>query len=160
MSWLDISLIVFLSISILMGLWQGLIRSIFSMAGFVVGLWLAARFYRDLAAILSFIPQGSIAKAAAFILILIAVSIAAALLAWIIRSMVHAVMLGWVDHLGGAVFGFLLGAYFLSGILAFVERFSLFGLEEIVRNSALAQWLLSLPIISSLVASTTLPPLN
>lgn len=127
------------------------------MAGFVLGLILAAGFYRDLAAILSFIPQETIAKIVAFMLILFAVSLAAALLAWIIKSIVHAVMLGWLDHLGGAVFGFLLGAYFLGGSLAFIVRFSLLGLEETIRNSPLAQWLLSLPFISPLIASTPLP---
>lgn len=136
-----------------------MIRSLFSMAGFVLGLILAARFYRDVASILSFIPQETVVKIASFMLILIAVSLAAALLAWIVRSIIHAVMLGWIDHLGGAVFGFLLGAYFLGGFLAFAMRFSLLGLEETIRNSTLAQWLFNLPFISPLAASTPLPGL-
>ncbi len=139
------------------GLKQGLIRTLFSMAGFVLGLILAAAFFRGLAGVLSFIPNETIAKVAAFLLILFVVSLAAALLAWIIRSVVHAVMLGWLDHLGGAVFGFLLGAYFLGGALAFAVRFSLLGLEETIGNSFLAQWLLNLPFIVSLPTNTPLP---
>jgi len=127
------------------------------MAGFVLGLILAAAFFRGLAGVLSFIPNETIAKVAAFLLILFVVSLAAALLAWIIRSVVHAVMLGWLDHLGGAVFGFLLGAYFLGGALAFAVRFSLLGLEKTIGNSFLAQWLLNLPFIVSLPTNTPLP---
>lgn len=130
------------------------------MAGFVLGLALAARYYRNLAGILSFIPQETIAKVTAFLLILLAVSLAAGLLAWIVKSAVHAVMLGWMDHLGGAVFGFLAGAYFLGGILAFIVRFSVLGLEQTVNSSALAQVLLNLPFISPLVSSAPLPQLH
>jgi len=143
-----------------MGLKQGLISSLFSMAGFVLGLALAARYYRNLAGILSFIPQETIAKVTAFLLILLAVSLAAGLLAWIAKIAVHAVMLGWLDHLGGAVFGFISGAYFLGGILAFVVRFSALGLEQTINSSALAQVLLNLPFISPLVSSTPLPQLH
>ncbi|MDO8636712.1 MAG: CvpA family protein, partial [Dehalococcoidia bacterium] len=152
MDWLDIVIIALLFFSVIMGLKQGLISSLLSMAGFVLGLALAARYYSVLAGKLSFIPQETIAKVTAFLLILFAVSLAAGLLAWIAKSAVHAVMLGWLDHLGGAVFGFISGAYFLGGILAVVVRFSVLGLERTINSSALAQVLLSLPFISSLLA--------
>lgn len=124
----------------------------------MLGLWLAARYNRDLAGLLSFIPQETIARVSAFVIIVLAASVAGALIAWIIRSAVHAIMLGWVDHLGGAVFGFLLGAYFLGGVLAFITRFSLLGLQPTVNHSPLAHWLVSLPFMGSLASIAPIPP--
>ena len=160
MNWLDIFLIAILFFSVIMGLKQGLISSLLSMAGFVLGLALAARYYRVLAGILSFIPQETVAKVTAFLLILFAVSLVAGLVAWIAKSAVHAVMLGWLDHLGGAIFGFISGAYFLGVILAFVVRFSVLGLQQTINSSALAHVLLSLPFIRPLLTSASLPQLN
>lgn len=128
------------------------------MVGLVVGLWLAGKYYRDLASVLAFIPQQTIARVAGFLLILFAVFLIAAVLSKIIKSIIHAILLGWVDHLGGAVFGFVVGAYFLGGVLAFIVRFSLFGLGEMVKSSPLAQWVLGLPFISRLPSGPPAPP--
>ena len=60
----------------------------------------------------------------AFIFILLVVMGIAALIAWFLRSLIKAIMLGWVDKIGGAVLGLILGALSISAILAIIAKVS------------------------------------
>jgi membrane protein required for colicin V production len=48
----------------------------------------------------------------------------AALIAHLLRSLIKAIMLGWIDRLGGAVLGLILGALSVSAILAIVVKYT------------------------------------
>jgi len=150
MNWLDIVIIVLIGISTLSGLKIGLIKELLSLAGLILGIILAGRYYTDLAGRLTFIPQENLAKIAAFAIILIGVMLIAGILAAILKSLVAAVMLGWIDHLGGAVLGFLLGAIFCSVFLAIWAKF--LGTGGPIAESSLALVLLDkLPMILALL---------
>ncbi len=151
MHWLDIVLIIALIIPIFTGLKQGLIKAALSLAGLIVGVVLASNFYEPLSKMLGFIPQEAVANIVAFILILAAVMIIASVLAALLKFTARAVMLGWVDHLGGAIFGFLLGAILWSALLAIWVKF--FG-TGLVTESVLAGVLLDkFPLILALLPS-------
>jgi len=150
MNWLDIVILVIIVISILIGLKVGIIKALLSVAGVVVGVILAGRYYVVFAEHLTFIAQPSLAKIVAFAIILIGVMVIAAVLALLIRWAVSAVMLGWVNRLGGAVFGLVLGAIFCSALLAIWVKFV--GITEPVSESTLAVLLLdSLPMVLALL---------
>jgi len=150
MSWLDIVVLVIIVFATLIGLKVGLIKALLSIVGVVVGVILAGRYYAVLAEHLTFISQPSLAKIAAFAIILIVVMIIAAVLASLIKWAVSAVMLGWVNRLGGAVFGLVLGAIFCGALLSMWVKFV--GISGPIQDSALAALLLdSFPMVLALL---------
>ena len=150
MSWLDIVIIVAIAITTLIGLKSGIIKAVLSLAGLIVGVILAGRFYVPLSEQLTFIPQAAVAKAVAFAIILIGVMVIAAVLAGLLKWVASVVMLGWVNRVGGAVFGLVLGAVLCSALLALWVKF--LGAGEVITNSSLAAILLSrFPLVLSLL---------
>lgn len=150
MNWLDIVILIIIIIPTLIGLKVGIIKALVTIIGVVVGVILAGRYYVVLAEHLTFISQASLAKIAAFAIILIVVMIIAAVLASLIKWAVSAVMLGWVNRLGGAIFGFLLGAIFCGALLTIWVKFV--GMSEPVSESGLAALLLDgFPMVLALL---------
>jgi membrane protein required for colicin V production len=152
MNWLDIIIIVVLIGSAVGGLFSGLIRTVFSLAGLVIGVVLAGRFYTALAGHLGFISSEKVASIVAFIIIFLAVMIIAALLGVLFTRLVSAILLGWINRLAGAVLGAILGALFIAAILAIWAKYSS-GIGAIP-DSALAPILLQyFPAVLSLLPS-------
>ena len=151
MNWLDIVILVILVINVFVGLRIGIIKAVLSMVGVIVGVILAGRFYVPLGEQLTFIQQAGVANIVAFIIILVGAMAVASILAALLKRTVSAVMLGWVNYLGGAVFGLVLGAVFCSALLATWVKF--FG-SGLVTESFLAGVLLDkFPMILALLPS-------
>ena len=150
MHWLDIVILVIMATSAFLGLRIGIIKAILSLAGLIVGIILAGRFYSPLAEQLSFIPQAGVAEVVAFAIILIVVMVIAVVLARLLKWAASAMMLGWVNHLGGAVFGFFLAAILCGALLALWVKF--LGASGTITQSGLADILLDrFPIILGLL---------
>ncbi len=148
---LDIVIIVALIIPVFTGLKQGLIKAALSLAGLIVGVILASNFYQQLGGIMGFISNEDIANVTAFIIILVVVMIIANVAVILLKFTAKVAMLGWVDRLGGAIFGFLMGAIFMGALLATFVKF--FG-SELVTESFLAAILLDkLPLVLGLLPS-------
>ena len=150
MNWLDIVILVALAIAAVMGLKMGLIKAVLLLAGIIVGVVLAGHFSGPLGERLTFISSEGVAKVVAFAVIMLAVlavaAIAAALLTWAAKV----VMLGWVNRLGGAVAGLLLGALFCGALLTMWVYF--LGMAEVIAESAIATILLDrLPMVLALL---------
>ena len=124
MNWLDIVILLALAVPTFIGLKQGIIKAAMSLAGVIVGAILASNFSEELGGALGFIDNPDIASIVAYVIILVAVMVIASVLAKVLKFTVKAVMLGWVDRLGGAVFGFLIGALFMGALLAAIVNFS------------------------------------
>ena len=151
MHWLDILLIVVLIIPVFIGLKQGVIKAALSLAGLIIGVVLASNFYGPFAKVLGFIANEDVANIVAFILILAAVMVITIVLARLLKFIASVTMLGWIDHVGGAIFGFLMGAIFWSALLAVWVKF--FG-TVLVTESFLAEALLDkFPLILGLLPS-------
>ncbi len=151
MNGLDIIILAGLVFSAFLGLRRGLIKSVLSLAGLIVGVVLASNFYGLLAKTLTFIPSENTANIVAFIIILVVVIIIANVLSALLKFAIKAVMLGWVDHLGGAIFGFLMGAVFWGALLATWIKF--FG-TGLVTESLMAGILLDkFPLVLALLPS-------
>ncbi len=130
MNWLDIVIAIMLILPIFTGLKQGLIKSAISLAGLMIGVVVASNYYQALGDRLTFITNEDFANIAAFAIILIVIMIIANVIAALLKVTAKIVLLGWVDHLGGAVFGLLMGAIFMGAILATIVKF--FGSSLIV----------------------------
>jgi membrane protein required for colicin V production len=152
MNWLDIVIIIVLAIQTFTGLSQGLIKALLGLVGLIVGIILAGRFYENLgSSLFSFISNPDVANAAAFIAILIVVWAVFSIVATILTKVVSAVFLGWVNRLGGAVFGFIMGAFFVGAALTVWAKF--FGNDSLA-DSLLATFLLDkFPIVLGLLPS-------
>ncbi len=150
MFWLDIVIIVAIAITTFIGLKIGLIKAVLSLAGLIVGVILAGLYYIPLSEQLTFISQATLAKVVAFAIILIGVMIIAAVLAMVLKWATSLMLLGWVNRVGGAVFGLVLGAIFCGAVLALWVN--VFGAGETITNSGLAAFLLKqFPLVLSLL---------
>jgi len=118
MNWLDIAIIVAIAIPTVIGLRVGIIKATLSLAGLIAGIILAGYYYIPLSERLPFTSPTSVAKIVAFALILIGVMVITAILASLLIRVASVMMLGWVNHLGGAIFGLVLGALFCGALLA------------------------------------------
>jgi len=150
MNWIDIVIIVLIAILTLTGLRIGIIKAVLSLVGLIIGVIVAGRYHVALSEQLTFISQDNLASIAAYAIILIGIMIIAAVLASLLKWVVSAIMLGWVNRLGGAVFGFLVGSIFCSALLAIWAMFT--GTDGPLADSALAKLLLdNFPIILALL---------
>lgn len=150
MNWLDIIILILIVVPTVMGLKIGIIKILFTVAGMIVGVILAGRFSESLGAQLTFIADPGWARIAAFAIILVVVMIIASILASVLKNITSAVLLGWVNRLGGAVLGLVMGGIFCGALLSMWVKF--LGIGETVSDSALANLLLdSFPFILALL---------
>jgi membrane protein required for colicin V production len=140
MNWLDIVITVAIAIPTIIGLRVGIIKTAFSLAGVIAGIILAGFYYIPLSERLSFISTPSVAKIAAFAIILIGVIIISSVGAHLLRRAISTMMLGWVDRVGGAIIGFVLGALFFGALLT--TYINLFGRATAINESLLTSILL------------------
>ena len=139
MNWIDIVIAIYLILSVIGGAMPGLIRSVLSLLGMIIGVVLAANFYEKLATVFGFIHNQTVANVISFVLIVGAVVVIAAIVGSALRSVIKAIHLGWIDGLGGAVFGLAMGAISAGALLAVIIKLT--G-SELIANSALAGFLL------------------
>jgi membrane protein required for colicin V production len=150
MSWLDIVIIVVMAITAFGGLKIGLIKAVLFLAGIIVGVILAGRYYVPLSEQLTFISQANIAKIVAFAIILVGVMVIASVLALLLKWIASVTMLGWVNRAGGAIFGLVLGTIFCSALLATWVKF--LGVQGAITDSGLATILLDrFPMVLALL---------
>ena len=146
MNWLDIVIIVAIAISTFIGFRAGIIKAVLLLAGLIVGVVLAGLYYVPFSEQLTFISQADVARVVAFAIILIVVMVIAAVIARFLKWTASAIMLGWVNRLGGAVFGFVLGAIFCGALLAIWAKY--FGVAGVIIESSFAALLLdNFPVV-------------
>ena len=123
MNWLDILLVVLFIIRTFFGWKQGIVKGALFLASSILGITLAGIFYQPFAAILGFIPIEYAANLVAFILILICVEIATAFPIRLLNPILSAAIPRRINLIGGADFGFLMGAVELTALLAIWVKF-------------------------------------
>jgi membrane protein required for colicin V production len=141
MSWLDIVIVVAIGVTTFIGVKKGVIKIALTLAGLIVGIVLAGRYYAPFSQHLTFISQPSLAKVAAFAIIFIGVMLIATLLARLVKWAASTIMLGWVDRLAGGILGFIVGAMFCGAFLAMWVKF--LGMPGAIAQSTIAPILLN-----------------
>lgn len=150
MNGLDIVILVVIAVATFGGLLIGLIAAGLSLAGIIVGVVLAGRYYLPFSQHLGFIPEESIAQVVAFAIILVGVMIVAVALALFLRWAFSLIKLGWIDRIGGAVLGLAMGAILCGAFLAMWVTFV--GAGATITGSVLASILLDhFPIVLGLL---------
>ena len=150
MNGLDILISIILVIFLFIGLTIGLIRTVFSLIGLILAIFLAGRFYVPLADLLPLSDNWP--RIVAYIIILLVVLIVVAVIAVILDKFFSAVMLGWLNRLGGAVFGVVLGGVFCAAVLAIWAKYGT-GID-VASGSVIARFLLDkFPVVLALLPS-------
>jgi len=150
MNWLDIVIIVVAVLLGLVGLRQGIIKTVFGIAGLIGGIVLAGRYYSGLAALLS--PAAATwANIAAYAIILVATLIVASVVGWLVAKLVHFAMLGWLDRLVGFLLGVVVGGLLCAAVLAIVGKYYP-GTEAVISQSGLARFVMEqIPLLLALL---------
>ncbi len=133
MNFIDVIILLVLCFFAIKGLIRGLVNEASSLAGLLVGGWLAYRFHPLLAVPIKrslHLPE-HLASFLAFIIILLVIGICAHILGNVITAALRLVMLGSLNRLGGLLIGFAEGALLLC--MAFSIASSGF-MPEQVRN--------------------------
>jgi len=123
MTWLDYAVAGVFAISLLLGMWRGLVRELISILGWVIAFLAANLLAGPLGpAMPQAIPSPELRVAAAFVAVFIVSLILTSLAGLVLSKIVKAVGLGGVDRLLGAVFGvarallIVLAAALLAGL--------------------------------------------
>jgi membrane protein required for colicin V production len=152
MNWLDVIIIVLIIVPAFIGFRAGIIKALFIAAGVIVGVVLAGRLSGSLGGALTFISNPDIARVVAFAFILVVVMIAAMVAARLVKWAVSAVLLGWVNRLGGIILGIILGMIFCGAVLSIWVKY--LGISSPVEESFLAGVLLNgFPVVLKLLPS-------
>ena len=114
---IDWILLTVLGVSMLVGLWRGLVREVLSLSGWVaaffVAQWQAGR-------VADWLPMSgssdTLRHAAGFVVAFIGVLVLTALLGWLMRTFVSAIGLGLLDRLLGSAFGLVRGVVLLLAV--------------------------------------------
>jgi membrane protein required for colicin V production len=119
MNWVDWVFLVVLLASVLAGIHKGLIRTVFSLAGVVVGFVAASREGGGVALVCQNWMSREAAQVCGFVIVFVGVVVVFALAAWLLRKILQGLSLSWLDRLLGAGIGFVRAALIL-GVVALV----------------------------------------
>lgn len=138
MNWVDIVIIVLVLGLGLIGWRSGVIKIAFTLVGGIVGLVLAGRLWNDVADQLP-IDNESFAKIAAFVLILVIVSLLAWIAGRILKVFLKLLLLRWVDAAAGAAIGLLLGGLAATAVVSAAGIVPSGSVQDAVNESTLAE---------------------
>jgi membrane protein required for colicin V production len=145
---IDILFLGMMAIAVFKGIRNGLIVAIFSIIGWVLGIYAAFRFADVAAGYL----KGSLDMSpktlyiASFIIVFLTVMLLVHLGAKVIEKTVELAFMGWVNRIGGIFFYVLLYTLIFSVMIFFAEKFKLIG-DETIATSRVYPWVKPLALI-------------
>jgi len=134
----DILILVILGYSLIRGLFRGLVKEISSLIGVFGGFYAAYTYYKLLANLLSGLIQNiSYLNILSFLIIFCSVLIVVSVLGIIIKYLLNIAFLGWVDRVGGVIFGLAKGILIVSILFISLTAFLPQG-AAFIKNSVMA----------------------
>lgn len=136
MNWLDLAFAIPLIWGVVRGLYKGLIMSVGSLVGLILGIYVASVYSDEFSQFLNkwFVVPDDKGYFISFLLIFIIVSLGSFFVASLLNKFVKLATLAWLNRLLGAVFGLLKYALIISVLLNLVEhvdrRMTLFDFEQ------------------------------
>ena len=115
MNWLDYTIIGVILVSVVTGLFRGLVREAISLSVWILALWLATIYSPKFEYVLSaYIDSSTVRVAVIFFAIALAVLIVGSIINAIIGFIIKKSGLGFMDRLFGIVFGFARGVLIIA----------------------------------------------
>jgi len=134
----DILIIIIMGYSLIRGLFRGLVKEASSLIGVLGGFYAAYTYYKVLAGLLAgLIHDTSYLNILSFLIIFSGALIMVSVLGVIIKYLLNIAFLGWVDRIGGIVFGVLKGMLIVSILFITLTAFLPKG-TAFIKNSELA----------------------
>lgn len=118
----DIIVIAAIGILTIIGLWKGMVKQLFGLAGLIAGYMLAMRFYQPCSKYLTSFHPGT-AKAISFIAILLACILVAHIIGWVVGRFFAISGLGFLNRIVGGFLGFLKGCIIVAVIVMVLTAF-------------------------------------
>jgi membrane protein required for colicin V production len=144
MNTLDIVICVIVGFCFVRGIFRGIVRELASIIGVFIGLYAAYTYHSYVADQLSImIPDAAHRNIVAFLLIFCTILFLAGLLGTIIRKMLKAACIGWIDRITGSLFGITKGILITSVVLIALTAF-LSKKNSIVEKSVLAPFVMQI----------------
>ena len=141
----DIVILLVLAYGFFSGFKKGLIQQLFVIGSIILGIIAARIFYLPGARALSkIITNPVMAKIVSFTLIFAATSIGLSIVAFFIGKTMEALSLKWVDHIFGAIFGFLKVSIVISVIIVLLVNAPVPVFHKWIDNSILSPFFLFL----------------
>ncbi len=124
MNELDIVIIIIIGTTLVIGLFRGGIKEIFSLGSVIVGFFIANSFYGDAGKLLrGYLQNSALAMVLGYALLFVGSSIIIRLIGTLLAKGTKKIKLGWADHLVGGSFGFLKGGLIISLIVMIMSSF-------------------------------------
>lgn len=122
MNTLDIAFLVVIAFFCLRGLYRGLLVEVASLAGVVLGFFLANRYYMSVATLAKeFIADEGWAETISYLIIFIGCIVLVTLLAKLLKKALALAFTAWLDHLLGGLVGLAKGAVITCIVLLILE---------------------------------------
>ncbi len=143
MTWLDPVIMGIMVVSTVFGAFRGLIRSAAGLIGLVLGAVFAGRVAALIDPTLdqAGIQHPSITGATAFVIAFVAIVIAVEMAANLLRIVQRMLFLGWIDTVGGAIFGLARGVLISMILLAGLAMFGSKQFNATLKQATVAVWL-------------------
>ena len=137
----------------LMGLISGILKPASGIGGLILGIILAVQHNAEVAVWLEGYVEGeTVRQIAAFIGIVLTITIAARITSFLVKKLLTTLVLGWLDHVAGAIAGGVLGI-----VLAGTTVFLLTGADLTPTRAALASSKLAPEITRASLIATSSP---
>ena len=140
LGWVDIALLAVFGLSVLIGLWRGFVFEIVSLLGWLVAFVIANSAGPFLADILPPGNEPQVRLWMAYVAVFVAILLTCSLLARMLRALVSATPLSFVDHLLGGVFGAARGVL-VCVVVATLVMLSPYATSTTWKSSHGALWL-------------------
>jgi membrane protein required for colicin V production len=154
MHWIDLIIIAVIAWTTFAAFRAGLIREIVPLAAVILGAILASKFYDNLAADIDFlVDHEPTRKFVAFVAIFVGIVVIGQIASMLLRTTATLLMLGPLDHVGGAVVGFVKGLLFVEILVFAATSFPVSdGVTKAMNDSALAPFFIEqVPLMKSLM---------
>jgi membrane protein required for colicin V production len=144
----DYAVVFVVAVSVAIGIWRGLIREAFSLAGWILAFVVANTFGSDMASMLrGTIHTESVRLIAAFVLLFVIVLLAMGIAGMLASKLFRVAGLGLADRFLGAIFGMA------RGIVVVLIAVLLAGFTALPKEPAWRNALLSQPLETAVIAA-------
>ncbi|HUW26332.1 MAG TPA: CvpA family protein [Gallionella sp.] len=112
----DFFILTILLVSLLLGLWRGLVYEVLSLAGWPIAFVLSKLFANSIVPLLP-VQQETVRLAVAYAVVFIIALIVWSVLVWLLARLVKMIGLGWLDSVMGGLFGALRGVLVILALV-------------------------------------------
>ena len=141
MNWLDIAIIIIIVAFVVTAYRAGLTREVITLISVIIGIIIAGQLYDNLTTdVLVFMDDRDGADAVSFLVLFGAVYLFGQILAYTLKTGASLLMLGWANHIGGAVFGLLKALIVIEVLLIVFAAYPELKMDGPVAGSELAPY--------------------